>query len=103
VALKEMGDPTAVGDLIDALVTTHKYKLPGGNPGQISTTFTPNGPGGLSVGGNRPTIVSRQLSNRPVLEALVSLTGVNFGFDKGKWKAWYAAQHRQPGMDARRD
>jgi HEAT repeat protein len=102
VALKEMNNPTAIGPLIDVLVTTHTYTATAGNPGQISTTFTPSGPGGLSVG-NRPRIHKAQVSNRPVLEALVSLTGANFQFDEAKWKAWYAAQRRQPGMDARRD
>lgn len=103
-ALKAMNNPTAIGPLIDALVTTHKRQIGGGGggPGQISTTFTPSGPGGLSVG-NRPKIVTLQVSNRAVLDALVSLTGVNFQFDKAKWKAWDAARRRQPGMDARRD
>ena len=102
-ALKAMNHPTAIAPLIDALVTTHKYQVgSGGGPGQISTTFSSSGPGGLSVG-NRPKIVTRQVPNREVLDALVSMTSVNFQFDKAKWKAWDAARRRQPGMDARRD
>ncbi|NUQ62600.1 MAG: HEAT repeat domain-containing protein [Pirellulales bacterium] len=102
-ALKEMNNPKAIGPLIDALVTQHQFKIGGGSGGEISTTFTPSGPGGMSVGGNRPKIVKKYLTNRPVLEALVSLTGVNYSFDKQKWKAWYASQLRDPGMNARRD
>ncbi len=103
VALKEMNHPSAIGPLIDAVSTRHKYKVNSGSGGGISTTFTPEGGSGMSMGGNRPKIIEKELLNRPVLDALVSLTGVNFGFDKARWKAWYASQRRQPGMDARRD
>ena len=55
VALREMKDPSSIGPLIDALVTTHKFKVgSGGGEGSISPTFG-NGPGGsgggLSMGG----------------------------------------------------
>jgi len=58
VALREMGDPSAMGPLIDALITSHKFKISSKNPGQISTTFGtgPGGsgaPGGLSMGAAR--------------------------------------------------
>ena len=104
-ALAQMGDATAIGPLIDALVTVHKFKVSSGNPGQISTTFGSGGggsPGGLSVGGG-PKIVAQSFRNQAVLDALVSLTGVNYGFDVGRWKAWYAAQQRSLQIDARRD
>jgi len=105
VALRRLGDPTAIGPLIDALVTVHKFKVSSGNPGQISTTFGTGGggsPGGLSVGGG-PKIVAQPFRNQAVLDALGSLTGVNYGFDVGRWKAWYAAQQRSLQIDARRD
>ena len=107
VALEQMGDPTAVGPLIDALVTMHKKKVPKSNPGQISTTFGTGGtgsPGGLSVGGGGPEIITYYRQNQAVLDALVSLTGgVNYGFNVPLWKAWYAAQKRHPDLDTRRD
>jgi len=105
VALGHLGNPTAVGPLIDALVTVHKFKVSSGNPGQISTTFGTGGggsPGGLSVGGG-PKIVAQPFRNQAVLDALVSLTGVNFGFEVPRWKAWHAAQQRSLQVDARRD
>lgn len=101
-ALKAMNNPAAIAPLIDALSTRHKYKIGTGSGGDISTTFTPGGGGGMSMGGNRVKIVEQDVLNRPVLEALVSLTGMNFSFDKQKWRAWYASQLRQPGMDTRR-
>ena len=92
-----------MGPLIQSLVTTHKYKVTTGESGQTSTSFSNAGPGGLSVG-SRTEIITRRLSNRAVLDALVKLTGgVNFGFDEGQWKAWYASQMTHPGLDARRD
>lgn len=104
-ALGHLGNPTAIGPLIDALVTVHKFKVQSGNPGQISTTFGTGGggsPGGLAVGGG-PKIVAQPFQNQAVLDALVSITGVNFGFDAARWKAWHAAQQRSLQVDARRD
>jgi hypothetical protein len=107
VALEQMGDPTAIGPLIDGLVTLHYRKVQSSNPGQISTSFGTGGsgaPGGLSVGGEGPKYVPYYRQNQAVLDALVSLTdGVNYGYDVQLWKAWYAAQKRRPGVDVRRD
>jgi hypothetical protein len=105
VALGELGNPTAVPPLIEALVTVHKFTVPSGNPGQVSTTFGNGGggsPGGLSVGGS-PKIVPVPFKNQAVHDALVSLTGVDYGFDVGRWKAWHAARQRSLSIDARRD
>jgi len=104
-ALAQMEDTTAIAPLIDALVTVHKFKVSSGNPGQMTTTFGSGGggsPGGLSVGGG-PKIVAQTFRNQAVLDALISLTGVNYGFDVVRWKAWYAAQQRSLQVDARRD
>jgi len=107
VALRSLEAESAIGPLIDALTTGHKFKVASSNPGQISTTFGTGGgasPGGLSVGGEGPKIVTRWFNNQAVLDALVSLTGgVNYGFDVTRWKAWYAAQKRFQAIDARRD
>lgn len=102
--LSHMRDPSATGPLIDALVTTHRFKIVPRNPGSTSATFGsgPGAPGGLSVGGG-PKIVERRLTNRSVLDALVAITGQNFNFDQQAWKYWYASQRRRKAIDMRRD
>ena len=61
-ALGRMKDPSAIGPLIDALVTTHKFKIPkAGGEGSMSPTFG-SGPGGKGTGmsmGGGPTIVTK--------------------------------------------
>lgn len=102
-ALARMGDRSAVGPLIDALVTRHKYTLPSRNPGNIGAGFSNDGSGGLSVG-SQPRRVRVTHENQAVLDALDSLTGrSDFGFDVPKWKAWYAQRNQAPKIDARRD
>lgn len=102
-ALRHMESPFAIGPLIDALITTHKETIPARNPGQMSTTFSNSGGSGLAMGGG-PTVITRRISNRDVLDALVTLTGgANFGFDVPKWKSWYTSQRSRPDLDARRD
>ncbi len=105
VALGRLGDPTAIGPLIDALVTPHKFKVRQG-PG--FSTGLGSGPGGSSSGGltvgGGTKIVTRYFNNQAVLDALVELTGgTSYGFDVRRWKAWYAAQKNYQRLDARRD
>lgn len=112
VSLGRLGDATAVGPLVDSLVTTHQYVLPkAGGPGSMTTTFgtgpggsgAPGG-GGLAMGGG-PQVIQRHLPNQAVLDALVALTGYNFGYDQRAWKYWYASQKKSESvsLDARRD
>lgn len=102
VALSVMGDHSAIGPLIDALVTRHKYTLPAGKPGSIGAGFGSDGSAGLSVGA-KPRRVRMTHENQAVLDALVSLTGRgDFGFNVQKWKSWYARQNKAPTIDARR-
>ena len=107
VGLGRMKDPSAIPALIDALVTTHKFTVatPGG-AGATSATFRrgPNGGGtGLSSGGG-PQYIYRSFNNQPVLDALVAITGCNYGFDKQGWWHWYRGQKKKPdSLDARRD
>ena len=109
VGLGRMKDPSAVGPLIDALVTTHKYRIVSGTPGSMSSTFG-TGPGGsgapggsgLSMGG-KPKIYARQHFNQAVLDALVTITGHNFSYDQQAWKYWYTSQKKRDTLDARRD
>lgn len=108
VALGRMNDPSAIGPLIDALVTTHKQKIAQGSPGSLSPTFGVGpggapGPSGLAVGG-RTKIIAYQLSNQAVLDALVTLSGQNFQFHKPSWRQWHAAQRSlDPMINLRRD
>lgn len=122
VALGEMGDPMAVPHLIDALVTSHKYKVevPTGN----AMSFA-RGPGGRVSGGSSssippeveamartgqlpygavvmPHFANQQLTktvtvrveqkNPEVLAALEALTGQNYGFNERDWQIWYSLQ-----------
>ena len=98
-ALKVLGDRSAIGPLIDHLVTAHKFKVPGSNPGQTTSTFGRgpggSGGGGLAVGGG-PKVVVQHIANPDVLDALVALTGqVRFGYDVVAWRTWYAAEKKQ--------
>jgi hypothetical protein len=105
VGLNRMKDPSSVGPLIDALTTTHKIKVKSGNPGAVSTTFPTGGSrGGAGIAMNpRPKVYTRQVLNQPVLDALVALTGVNFGFNERAWKSWHASQRKRVEVDTRRD
>jgi hypothetical protein len=107
VALKMMGDISAVGPLIDALVTVHKIRNPNYNPGQMSTTFGGGSGGGSGIGmgmGSGPKFFIQPAQNRDVLDALVALTGqAALGFDVPAWRAWFAAQKTRPATDIRRD
>lgn len=110
--LKELGDDSAVSALVDALVTTHKIKIGAGGGGdQYTTTFggqTGGGggmgasPSGLSIGPSAK-VVTQHLRNTEVLEALVALTEVNFGYDTQAWKYWLTSQQQAPAANVRRD
>jgi hypothetical protein len=69
--------------------------------GATSATFTPSG-GGLSMGGG-PKAARVPVRNDRVLEALVELTGANFGWDVTAWRAWLARRESPPAdYDPRR-
>ncbi|HEY3393776.1 MAG TPA: HEAT repeat domain-containing protein [Lacipirellulaceae bacterium] len=102
-ALGQIGDTDAIGPLIDALVTKHKFKIAEGNPDQHSYTFTPQG-GGMSFGGGGPKIITQSLRNPDVLGALVTLAGgASFDYDQEQWRRWLSAQAKQQVVDVRRD
>jgi hypothetical protein len=107
--LGKLRDKSAIGPLIDALRTTHKFiENPDAQPGQMTTTFgrgaSSSGGGGLSVGGG-PKVVKMTLENQEVLAALLSLVGnsANFQFDQKAWRVWWAGQRKPILIDARRD
>jgi hypothetical protein len=102
-ALGQIGDPDAMGPLIEALITKHKYKVEDGNPDQHAYTFSPQG-GGFSFGGGGPKFVTETVRNPEVLAALVQLSGGNsFDYDQGQWRRWLAAQGKQQLVNVRRD
>jgi hypothetical protein len=101
-ALGRMKDPSAVNPLIDALVTLHSVMIqpPSGN---MNSTFGNSPQGGtFSFGGGGPKYEDRQFQNTSVRDALVSLTGQDFGYDRQAWKRWLASQKKQ-NVDARRE
>jgi hypothetical protein len=106
VGLSAMGDRSAIGPLIDALTTVHKFKIVtsnSGGPGSMTNTFSKNGAGGGGMAmGDAPKFFNRDLPNQSVLDALAMLTGVNYGFDKRAWHTWYAAQRQRNNVDTRR-
>ncbi len=90
VALGMLGDASAVKPLVNSLVTQHQTVESAGNPNQISTAFG-SGAGQTGSGfstGSRPKVVNHVVENREVLDALATLTGVNFQFDQQAWLAW---------------
>ncbi|MEX2559571.1 MAG: hypothetical protein WD403_06630 [Pirellulales bacterium] len=104
VGLARLNDPQAISALIDALVTTHKFKIQTGQPGGYNATFSPDGGVNSFGSSGGPKIISRKIQNSQVLDALVLLTqGVNFNYDVKTWKSWFAAQKRPHGLNARRD
>jgi len=106
-ALGRLKDPAAIDPRIKALSTEHSFKNPAATKsGAMSGTF--GGGGGRSGGGfsagSPPPIIKRTLDNQAVLDALIALTGKNFGFDQKAWKSWYVAQKKAPdAYDLRRD
>lgn len=108
-ALGQLKQTSAIGPLIEALVTTHTVVIPSSNgPGGVSTTFTPPAPGhehmaacrdrgtlsGLSAGDNTKVIPVR-IQNPEVLGALVKLSeGITFGYDQQAWHTWHEQQKR---------
>jgi hypothetical protein len=105
VALAYLDDKSAVAPLIDALVTVHVEIKQSGGPDTYRATFSTDGTGGFpgfSAGGSATKKVMH-VSNGGVRDALVQLTGANFGFNKDQWRSWYNSQKRAGGIDTRRD
>lgn len=104
-ALGRLRVAATVPALVAALQTEHVVVTggDGGGPGQVSTTFSSAGDSGLSMGGNGPKSTKVLARNDRVLDALVALTGKNFGWDVAAWKAWLASRDAvPPGFDLRR-
>ncbi len=103
-----MKDPSAIGPLIDALVTVHKFKIvKAGGDGAHQRHLRHGSRRQVGHRACRPAAARRSsakpIPNQAVLDALVAMTGQNFNFDKQAWRYWYAAQKKPPPkLDARR-
>jgi hypothetical protein len=101
VALKTLGDESAVQPLMRVLITQQVVTVGAGSGGKTSATFSPTG-GGLALGSSQKTkvVVSQ---NADVLEALTTLTNKNFGWDQTSWHLWFRNQGVSQTVDIRRD
>jgi hypothetical protein len=104
VALGRIGDPEAIGPLIDVLVTSHRIKVSDNSDQMTVTGPTARSGGGLSMGGGGPKFVTRTAKNPDVLAALINLTGMGqLSYDQPAWKAWFAERSKGERVDLRRD
>lgn len=116
-ALGQLGNDNVVPQLIEALVTRHRYKVvvPDGNvafgsdgsmvsgalqlpPDIAALLATGQLPQGIQVQGDgllrrtREITVQKDERNPSVLSALNALTGEDFGFDEQTWRNWQKAR-----------
>jgi hypothetical protein len=108
IGLARMNDRSAIRPLIDALVTTHKFKIVtrGGN---MNAQFGRPGGGAarpgaaFGAGGRGPKIIEKEIRNPEALNALLNLTdGANFQFEEDRWREWYARINTPPNINLRR-
>ena len=118
-ALEKLGNEQAVPALINALVTTHQYRVRVPDTSTPSFSFGHNGsfanpsylppdielqlragllPYGVIVNApglprrTRVVTIKHNHKNSQALAALKTLTGQNFGYDERTWGLWWAAQ-----------
>ena len=117
IVIGKFGDERVIPDLIDALITTHHYKIqvpdstpavtfggpapltPSGNAGLSASDVdllarTGQLPYGYTIGNPAPTRmrtvnVKSDMRNSRVLEALKGITQQNFGYDQRDWQRWW--------------
>lgn len=122
--LLRVGDERAIPALINALTTTHRYKIR--VPDKSGIGFGTNGSFGSSQSGMTPEIatmlrsgqfpngviinnpqsqiktkiitVKYRHNNRPVLAALERLSGASFGYSKRDWRLWLASTKKGKGV-----
>lgn len=101
LGIGRLKDTRATVPLIEALTTEHKLVIPG-RGGNIGASFDKNGGGGLSTGGG-PKVIRRVMQNRAVLNALSAIhSGVNYQFDKERWRRWYEETNTPKQLSLRR-
>jgi hypothetical protein len=102
IALSRMDDRRAIVPLINALITEHKQVVRSGGAGQLGATFGGAGGGGLSAGSS-VKLLKGQRQNLAVYQTLVTMTGVNYGYNEQAWRHWYASQNMPEIVNLRRD
>jgi HEAT repeats len=123
--LKRVGDDRAIPALINALVTTHRYKVrvpdtsgtigfsTGGAFGASQSTLPPQIeamlrtgqlPNGVIVNNPQQSVRTKVITlkydhqNREVLAALERITGVSYGYSKRDWQLWLASTKNGKGV-----
>jgi hypothetical protein len=103
-ALGLIGNQDAISPLIDALVTSHKFKIE--QVGDMSASFSRDGTGGGGLSaGNKPQFFFRDLENPQVLQALLKLSvDQDYDYDQTAWRRWFVNQQKETKyVDPRRD
>jgi hypothetical protein len=126
IGLKHVGDEQVLGDLINALVTTHTVtvQVPVRKAtvsfGGSQPILPPEVEAGLSAGKYpfgvivappvlpadielKQVNVKRVSRNQEVLAALEHLTGESFGFDERAWRLWLASYKNRGGSLSKSD
>lgn len=101
-ALGELKSPSAVGPLIERLISTHRYQVGAATGNEQNFSFDSRS-GATQFGSDKPKFVKRNLRNQAVLDALVAITGENFGYDVPTWRQWLMSQSTDAAIDLRRD
>lgn len=97
----QLKSTTLVGDLINALVTTHKVQI-AASGGNLTINQSDRG-SGLETG-NKPTHQNLEFPNEAVLDALRALTqSRDFGYDERAWLNWYIGTRSIGDMTINRD
>ncbi|WP_164103550.1 HEAT repeat domain-containing protein [Candidatus Laterigemmans baculatus] len=101
-ALIELNDPEIALQLVDALKTKHREVIAPRNDTNVA--MTPNGGGGMQMGG-KPKVIDRYLNNPEVLTALLEIVpeGVNYQYDQDAWRVYFANRLAPSPGDLRRD
>ena len=94
-ALGALGDPSAVGPLIESLITVHTYRYRLPQP-EYRYSFGQSAGGSFFSGSTgSPERTERYVfRNEAVRDALIKLTGVNFDYNLQAWQQWFAAHRR---------
>jgi hypothetical protein len=122
-ALGALGDATAVPALIDVLVTKHKQVVTRQGGASFIGSQTPTiidyepvvAPGvvafrpvigyqaqGIGISAPSQEVVTVQVENDEVRQALVELTKEDFGYNQAAWRAWLANQRKKEELKNRR-
>lgn len=86
--LGELGDKSAIYEMIGMLEMTFQEVLPAGPSTNIGFDSTGNNTG---IGqNNSPKMISGTLQNSGILQGLQTLSGVDYQYDQSRWIDWYS-------------